>query len=38
MASQEGNKKNGKAFDFKWTDDEIQLLLEVGFNFKAKSD
>ena len=37
MASQEGKKKNGKASDFKWTDDEIQLLLEVCFDFKAES-
>ena len=38
MASQEGKKKNGKASDFKWTDDEIQLLLELYFDFKGKSD
>ena len=38
MASQEGKKKNGKASDFKWTDDEIQLLLEVYFDFKGESD
>ena len=41
MASQEGKKKNGKASDFNWTGDEIQLLLllhlllEVCFDFKA---
>ena len=38
MASQKGKKKNGKASDFNWTDDEIQLLLEVCFDFKAESD
>ena len=38
MVSQEGKKKNGKASDFNWTDDEIQLLLEVCFDFKAESD
>ena len=38
MASQEGKKKNGKGSDFNWTDDEIQLLLEVCFDFKAESD
>ena len=38
MASQEGKKKNGKASDFNWTDDEIQLLLEVCVDFKAESD
>ena len=38
MASQEGKKKNGKASDFNWTDNEIQLLLEVCFDFKAESD
>ena len=37
MASQEGNNKNGKASDFNWANDEIQLLLEVCFNFKAES-
>ena len=35
MASQEGKKKNGKASDFNWTDDEIH---EVCFDFKAESD
>ena len=34
--SQEGKKKNGKASDFNWTDDEIQLLPEVCFDFKQK--
>ena len=38
MASQEGKKKNGKVSDFNWTDDEIQLLLEVCFYFKAGSE
>ena len=38
MASQEGKKKNGKASDFNWTDNEIQLLLEACFDFKAESD
>ena len=38
MANEEGKKKNGKASDFNWTDDEIQLLLEVCFDFKAESD
>ena len=38
MASQDGKKKNGKASDFDWTDDEIQLLLKVCFDFKAESD
>ena len=38
MASQEGKKKNGKASDFNWMDDEIQYLLEVCFDFKAESD
>ena len=38
MASQEGNKKNGKASDFNWKDDEIRLLFEVCFDFKAESD
>ena len=38
MASQEGRKRNGQASGFNWTDDEIQLLLEVWFNFKAESD
>ena len=38
MANQEGKKKNGKAFDFNWTGDEIQLVLEVCFDFKAESD
>ena len=37
-ASQEGKKNNRKASDFNWTDDEIQLLLEVGFDFKAEND
>ena len=41
MASQEGKRKNGKASDFNWTDDEIQLLLEVesdyeGVNWESK--
>ena len=36
--SQEGKKKNGKASDFNWTDDGIQLLLEVCFDFKAESE
>ena len=36
MVSQEGKKKNGKASDFNWTDDEIQLLPEVCFDFKQK--
>ena len=36
MASEEGKKKNRKASDFNWTDDEIQLLFEVCFNFKQK--
>ena len=35
MASQEGKKKNGKASDFNWSDDEIH---EVCFDFKAESD
>ena len=35
MASQEG-KKNGKTSDFNWTGNEIQLLLEVCFDFKQK--
>ena len=38
MVSQEGKKKNGKASDFNWTDDEIQFLLEVCFDFKAEND
>ena len=38
MTSQEDKKKNGKASDFNWTDDEIQLLLEVCFDSKAESD
>ena len=38
MASQEGIKKSGKAPDFNWMDDEIQLLLEVCFDFKEESD
>ena len=38
MASQEGKKKNGRASDFNWKDDEIQLLFEVCFDFKAESD
>ena len=38
MASQEGKKKNEKACGFNWTDDEIQLLLEVCFDFKTGSD
>ena len=38
MANQEGKKKNGKAFDFNWTGDEIQLVLGVCFDFKAESD
>ena len=38
MASQEGKKKTRKASDFNWTDDEIQLLLEVCFYFKAERD
>ena len=33
-----GKKKNRKASDFNWMDDEIQLLLEVCFDFKAESD
>ena len=41
MASQEVKRKNGKASDFNWTDDEIQLLLEVesdyeGVNWESK--
>ena len=36
--SQEGIKENGKASDFNWTDDEIQLRLEERFDFKAGSD
>ena len=31
-------KKNEKPSDFNWMDDEIQLLLEVCFDFKAESD
>ena len=38
MVSQEGNVKYGKASDFNWMDDEIRLLLEVCFDFKAESD
>ena len=38
MTSQEDKKKNGKASDFNWTDDEIQFLLEVCFDFKAEND
>ena len=38
MASQEGKVKHGKASDFNQTDDEIRLLLEVCFDFKAESD
>ena len=38
MASQEAKKKNGKASDFNWTDDEIQLRVEVPFDFKAGTD
>ena len=38
MATQEGKMKNRKASDFNWTDNEIQLLLEVCFHFKAESD
>ena len=38
MVSQEGKKKNGKASDFNWTDNKIQILLEVCFDFKAESD
>ena len=38
MASQEGKKKNGRASDFNWKDDEIQLLFEVCFDFKAESN
>ena len=38
MASQESKKKNGKASDLNWTDDKIQLLLEVCFDFKVESD
>ena len=30
MASQECKKNNGKASDFNWTDDEIQILLEIS--------
>ena len=30
MVSQECKKKNGKASDFNWTDDEIQILLEIS--------
>ena len=26
----------GRHLDFNWTDDEIQLLLEVCFDFKAE--
>ena len=37
MASQEGKKTNGKTSYFNWTDDEIQLLLEVCVDFKAES-
>ena len=37
MASQEAKKENGKASDFNWTDDEIQLRVEVPFDFKAGS-
>ena len=37
MASPEGKKRNGKASDFNWADDEIQLLLEVCFDFKAEN-
>ena len=37
MASQEGEKKNGKASDFNLTDDEIQFLLKVWFDFRAES-
>ena len=36
--SQEGKKKNGKVSDFNWTDDEIQLLPEICFDFKAESE
>ena len=38
MTTEEGKKKNGKASDFNWTDNEIQLLPEVCFDFKAESD
>ena len=40
MASEECEKKNGKASDFNWMDDEIQLLLllEICFDFKVESD
>ena len=26
------------SYDYDWTDDEIQLLLEIFFDFKAESD
>ena len=38
MTSQEDKKKNGKASDFNWTDDGIQLLPYVCFDVKAESD
>ena len=38
LRSQEGKKKNGKAFGFNQTDDEIHLLLEVCFDFKPQKD
>ena len=38
MASQEGKKKNGKASDFNWTNDEFQLLLQACFDLKVESD
>ena len=38
MENQEGKKENGKTSDFNCTDDEIQLHLEVRFDFQAGSD
>ena len=38
MRAKKEKKKNEKPSDFNWMDDEIQLLLEVCFDFKAESD
>ena len=38
IASQDGKKKNGKATDFNWTDDKIQLPFEACFDFKVEND
>ena len=38
IASQDGKKKNGKATDFNWTDDKIQLPSEACFDFEAGNE